>query len=131
MRSPLRSPTGATSRAGRRWQRTSTQSPLQSRRGSLGSFWAQRRSEVAGAVRSPNDTRTATLVAHGLQDERVHPAQSVEMYTALRIKGVPTGLILYPREPHGLLERAHQLDFMGRLLEWFGRYVKEGVPATY
>ena len=77
-----------------------------------------------------NGTRTATLVAHGLADERVHPEQSIELYTALRIKGVPTGLVLYPREPHGLLERAHQLDFMGRLSQWFGRYVKEGEPAT-
>ncbi len=77
-----------------------------------------------------NQAATPTLVAHGLADERVHPEQSLELYTALRIKGVPTGLVLYPREPHGLLERAHQLDFMGRLLEWFDTYLKDGVPAT-
>jgi dipeptidyl aminopeptidase/acylaminoacyl peptidase len=33
-------------------------------------------------------------------------------------------LVLYPREPHGLRERAHQLDYMGRILEWFDRYVQ-------
>ncbi len=73
---------------------------------------------------------TPTLVGHGLADERVHPEQSLEIHTALKLKGVPTGLILYPREPHGLLERAHQLDFMNRMLEWFGRYLKGGAPAT-
>lgn len=77
-----------------------------------------------------NTSRTATLVGHGLADERVHPAQSIELYTALRIKGVPSGLVLYPREPHGLVERAHQLDFMRRIIEWFDKYLKEGVPAT-
>lgn len=77
-----------------------------------------------------NNTETAILVGHGLADTRVHPAQSIELYTALRIKGVPSGLILYPREPHGLFERAHQLDFMRRYMEWFNKYVKAGVPAT-
>ncbi len=77
-----------------------------------------------------NKSRTATLVGHGLADERVHPAQSIELHTALRIKGVPSGLVLYPREPHGLVERAHQLDFMRRIIEWFDKYLKEGVPAT-
>ena len=77
-----------------------------------------------------NDSQTATLVGHGLADERVHPGQSIELHTALKIKGVPTDLVLYPREPHGLLEREHQLDFMRRILEWFDRYLKEAAPAT-
>ena len=77
-----------------------------------------------------NNSQTAMLVGHGLADTRVHPGQSIEIYTALRIKGVPSGLVLYPREPHGLLERAHQLDFMRRYLKWFNKYVKAGAPAT-
>lgn len=77
-----------------------------------------------------SESSAPTLVGHGLADERVHPEQSLEIYTALRIKGVPTGLLLYPREPHGLLEPAHQLDFMRRMLEWFGRYLQGGPPAT-
>jgi dipeptidyl aminopeptidase/acylaminoacyl peptidase len=77
-----------------------------------------------------NTTKTATLVAHGLADTRVHPEQSIELYTALRIKGIPSGLVLYPREPHGLRERAHQLDFMGRVLDWFDTHVKEAVTST-
>jgi dipeptidyl aminopeptidase/acylaminoacyl peptidase len=60
----------------------------------------------------------------------VHPGQSIELYTALRIKGVPTDLVLYPREPHGLLEREHQLDFMRRILDWFDIYLKGTSPAT-
>ena len=42
------------------------------------------------------------MLLHGEEDERVHPEQSLELYTALRLKGVPTRYALYPREPHGL-----------------------------
>tara|TARA_B100000686_G_C16806274_1_gene990961 strand:+ start:15072 stop:17072 length:2001 start_codon:yes stop_codon:yes gene_type:complete len=71
-----------------------------------------------------NKAKTPTLIIHGLQDERVHPEQGIELYQALKIKGVDTELVLYPREPHGLTERAHQLDYMDRLIKWYNKYVK-------
>jgi len=66
---------------------------------------------------------TPLLVAHGLADDRVHPEQSIQLQQFLKMQDIPTGLVLYPREPHGLTERAHQLDFMERMIEWFGEYV--------
>ncbi|HEV2148634.1 MAG TPA: S9 family peptidase [Longimicrobiaceae bacterium] len=80
------------------------------------------RSPIAHVARAT----TPTLVGHGLVDERVHPEQSLELYNALRLKGVPTELVLYPREPHGLRERAHQLDYMRRITEWMDRYLQPG-----
>ena len=71
-----------------------------------------------------NKARTPTLVIHGLKDERVHPEQGLELYQALKIKGVDTELVFYPREPHGLRERAHQLDYIERLVGWYNKYVK-------
>jgi dipeptidyl aminopeptidase/acylaminoacyl peptidase len=71
-----------------------------------------------------NENTRPTLVVQGMVDERVHPEQSIQLYNLLRLRDVPTGLVMYPREPHGLLERAHQLDFMRRQIEWFERYVK-------
>jgi dipeptidyl aminopeptidase/acylaminoacyl peptidase len=70
------------------------------------------------------NARTPILVATGMADERVHPEQAIQFHNLLQLHGTPTGLILYPREPHGLLERAHQLDFMRRMLDWFGRYLQ-------
>ena len=67
---------------------------------------------------------TPLLVATGLADERVHPEQALQMHQFLEMKGIPTGLILYPRQPHGLTERAHQLDFMKRVIKWFDEYLK-------
>ena len=71
-----------------------------------------------------NMAQTPTLIIHGMKDERVHPEQGVELWQALRIKGVDTELVLYPREPHGLNERAHRLDYMNRLIDWYNKYVK-------
>ena len=69
------------------------------------------------------DADTPLLVAHGLADERVHPEQSIQLHQFLKMKGIPTGLILYPRQPHGLTERAHQIDFMNRVVHWFDEYL--------
>jgi dipeptidyl aminopeptidase/acylaminoacyl peptidase len=68
---------------------------------------------------------TATLVVHGKDDARVPPGQAKELYRALRHAGTPTALVLYPREGHGLRERAHQIDFVTRFLDWFDEHVKE------
>jgi dipeptidyl aminopeptidase/acylaminoacyl peptidase len=71
-----------------------------------------------------NNARTPTLIVHGLKDDRVHPEQSLELYTSLRLKNVPTKLVMYPREPHGLLENEHELHFIQTLLAWFNQYLK-------
>lgn len=67
---------------------------------------------------------TATLVVHGMDDARVPPGQAKELYRALRHAGTTTEIVLYPREGHGLRERAHQIDFAERFLAWFDAHVK-------
>ena len=69
---------------------------------------------------------TPTLIGHGLADERVHPEQSIQLYNLMKIHDIPVELVLYPREPHGLLERAHQLDYMARITDWLGRHLMVG-----
>lgn len=72
-------------------------------------------------VRTAN---TPMIIGQGMADERVHPEQMLELYQALKLKGVPVDMVLYPREPHGLLERQHQLDYMRRIVEAFNKYVR-------
>jgi dipeptidyl aminopeptidase/acylaminoacyl peptidase len=40
--------------------------------------------------------------------------------------GVPVEFVTYPREGHGVVERAHQEDFMNRALGWFEKHLKDG-----
>lgn len=70
------------------------------------------------------ESATATLLIHGLDDTRVPPEQAKELYRALRHARVTTELVLYPREGHGLGERAHQIDFMQRFVKWFDTHVR-------
>jgi dipeptidyl aminopeptidase/acylaminoacyl peptidase len=75
-------------------------------------------------------TSTPMVIGHGLVDERVHPEQMIQLHQFLRLQGVESELVLYPREPHGLLERQHQLDYMRRILGAFDRYVRPLRPTT-
>ena len=81
-------------------------------------------------LRHTQGSTTATLVVHGMDDTRVPPGQGKELYRALRHAGTEAELVLYPREGHGLRERAHQIDFVGRWLDWFDEHVKGRATAT-
>jgi dipeptidyl aminopeptidase/acylaminoacyl peptidase len=78
----------------------------------------------ASAIRHITNCTTPTLILHGDADDRVHPAQGMEMYRALRSLGVPVEFVRYPREGHAIKERHHQIDLMRRLVAWFDRWLK-------
>jgi dipeptidyl aminopeptidase/acylaminoacyl peptidase len=66
---------------------------------------------------------TPTLIVHGAEDIIVPVGQSYEFFRALKDHGVPTELVVYPREPHGFRERGHNIDRFQRFLAWFQRYL--------
>jgi dipeptidyl aminopeptidase/acylaminoacyl peptidase len=73
---------------------------------------------------------TPTLVMHGEEDHPVDPRQSVELFTYLQLNGVPSRLVLYPREGHGINEPAHMVDYQTRELEWFRHYLLGDLEAA-
>jgi len=68
--------------------------------------------------------KTPTLILHGEQDQDVPVEQAHLFFRALKDKGVPTQLIVYPREAHGVSEQAHMLDMSRRVGLWLGRYLQ-------
>jgi dipeptidyl aminopeptidase/acylaminoacyl peptidase len=69
--------------------------------------------------------RTPLLIAHGMEDPRVNPGQSKEMYRGLKAAGkVPVRLVLYPGEGHGNRRGAAQYDYSLRLIRWMEHYLK-------
>ncbi len=69
---------------------------------------------------------TPILIMHGEKDPRVPVAQSIELYRALKIKGgVPSRLVLYPREQHGNRNAAARLDYGLRQMRWFDHFLKD------
>lgn len=74
-------------------------------------------------LRHIKQVTTPTLIVHGADDDRVHPAQAMEYYRALKTLGVATEFVRYPRESHGFKERQHQIDLMRRISAWYDRWL--------
>ena len=68
--------------------------------------------------------RTPTLFMGGALDFNVPITGSEQMYEALRRLGVPTQLVVYPGEWHGITRPSFVRDRMERRVAWFDRYVK-------
>ena len=66
---------------------------------------------------------TPTMIQHGEADVRVPISQGYEFYNALKMKGVPTRMLVLPRQPHGPNEPKMQLAAMKANLEWFEKYI--------
>jgi dipeptidyl aminopeptidase/acylaminoacyl peptidase len=66
---------------------------------------------------------TPTLIEHGDADIRVPISQGYEFYNALRAQGVPTRMLVLPRQPHGPTEPRMQLAAMQANLDWFEKYL--------
>ncbi|MFN2371713.1 MAG: prolyl oligopeptidase family serine peptidase [Candidatus Krumholzibacteriia bacterium] len=75
--------------------------------------------------------RTPTLIHVGGNDPRVPPAHSRALYRALHhYLQVPTQLVVYPGEPHGLSTHANRLAKMEWDLAWFGKYLGMDTEAA-
>ncbi len=67
---------------------------------------------------------TPTIVYTGTEDRNVPPSQSWSLFRALQQIGkVPVRLLLFPGEPHGLRQIAHQRRKVEEDLAWFDRYL--------
>ncbi len=67
---------------------------------------------------------TPTMIQHGDADIRVPISQGYEFYNALKQQGVPTRMIVLPRQPHGPNEPKMQIAAMQANLDWFEKYLK-------
>ena len=91
---------------------------------------AGRWDDPAGAYtdRSPvvhaHRCRTPTLVTAGALDRCTPVEQGRQLYSAIAASGTETELLVYPREGHVNVERAHALDQIRRTTAWFDRYLR-------
>ncbi|NYJ74907.1 serine hydrolase [Allobranchiibius huperziae] len=67
------------------------------------------------------DVRTPTLLLHGLADQTCPPGQAELWFAALRTRGVPTQMVLYPGSSHVFIldgRPSHRIDYNRRLIDW-------------
>ena len=69
--------------------------------------------------------RTPTLIVHGTADVRCPIGQAQQWHTALRERGVPTRMVLYPDASHLFIldgKPSHRIDFNQRVVDWVEQY---------
>lgn len=84
------------------------------------------RHDALSPVSFVHRVRTPVLILHGEADERVPVSQGRFFARGLREYGVPFELVVYPREPHAIRERAHQIDLLRRVRAWTERWLGPG-----
>lgn len=86
--------------------------------------------EVPGPLRERSPlthvakVKTPTLILHAHDDRRVPLPLGIAYHKALKARSVPTQMVIYPDEGHGIRQPLHREDVLRRVLEWFGRFEK-------
>lgn len=86
---------------------------------------------VPGAMRQHSpfswvaNVETPTLILHARDDRRVPLPMGQLFYQGLRARGVPTEMVIYPGEGHGIRQPRHREDVLGRILAWFAQHEKK------
>jgi dipeptidyl aminopeptidase/acylaminoacyl peptidase len=73
---------------------------------------------------------TPTLFMGGEKDFNVPLVGGEQMYQALSSLGVPTQLVVYPGEKHGIARPSYQKDRIDRYLAWYAKYLKPSVARA-
>lgn len=94
----------------------------------LGTPWANPAAyeRVSGPFLQADRIATPTLFYCAEKDFNVPCIGAEQMYQALRSRDLPTELVIYPGENHGLTVPSYLRDRMQRLIGWYDRFVKAG-----
>ena len=86
----------------------------------------------ASPLKHARNVRTPTLILHSEMDFRVPIEQGEQWFRALQHYGVPSELVLFPRENHNLTrtgEPKHLVESLNWQLYWFDRYLSNNASA--
>ena len=76
-------------------------------------------------LRYVNRVKTPVMFIHGENDNDVPIAEAEQYFIALKDVGVPTVMVRYPREGHGVRETKHVVDVIDRSLAWYARWFSQ------
>jgi len=78
----------------------------------------------SSAINFIRNVKTPTFEYVGERDIECPAPQTQEFWHALKALNVPTSIMIYPGEGHGLRDPAHSADAMERTVGWFEKYLK-------
>ena len=68
---------------------------------------------------------TPLLFLHGTNDNNVPVGESIQMYTALKLLGRPTAMVLVKGEDHHILAYDKRIRWQNTIFAWFARYLQD------
>lgn len=78
----------------------------------------------SSAINYIHAVKTPTFAYVGENDIECPAPQTQEFWHAMKAMDVPTAVMIYPGEGHGLRDPANLADAMQRTLDWFDKYLK-------
>jgi dipeptidyl aminopeptidase/acylaminoacyl peptidase len=79
---------------------------------------------ASSAINYMHDVKTPTFAYVGENDIECPAPQTQEFWHAMKAMNVPTSIMIYPGEGHGLRDPEHLADAEQRTLAWFDKYLK-------
>jgi dipeptidyl aminopeptidase/acylaminoacyl peptidase len=79
---------------------------------------------ASSAINYMHDAKTPTFAYVGEHDIECPAPQTQEFWHAMKAMNVPTSIMIYPGEGHGLRDPEHLADAEQRTLAWFDKYLK-------
>lgn len=65
------------------------------------------------------------LFTHGTADTNVPIGESIQMYTALKLLGVPTAFIMVEGENHGIMDYTKRQIWINSMVAWFHKWLQD------
>jgi dipeptidyl aminopeptidase/acylaminoacyl peptidase len=79
---------------------------------------------ASSAINYIHNVKTPTFAYVGERDIECPAPQTEEFWHAMKAMNVPSSIMIYPGEGHGLRDPAHLADAEQRTLAWFDKYLK-------
>ena len=68
---------------------------------------------------------TPLLFLHGTADNNVPVGESIQLYTALKLLGRPTAMVLVDGQDHHILEYQRRLKWQNTIFAWFAKWLQD------
>ena len=68
---------------------------------------------------------TPLLFLHGTADNNVPVGESIQLYTALKLLGRPTAMVLVDGQDHHILEYQRRLKWQDTIFAWFAKWLQD------
>lgn len=65
------------------------------------------------------------LFTHGSADTNVPIGESIQMYNALKLLGVPTAFVVVEGENHGIMAYSKRIKWINTMMAWFQKWLKD------